>query len=137
MRQVSDERISFAQKMNVFKKILPASHGGASASRQRNSGVEPVEAPHATKFHIDDYKLVRTLGTGTSIWSVFPVSLIASFQGSFGRVFMAKRRDDPDGGPPVAIKRLKKSVLIRQKQVDHILSERKVLGAVKHPFLVR
>lgn len=48
---------------------------------------------------------------------------------------MAKKRDDPDE-TPVAIKRLKKSVLIRQKQVDHILSERKVLGAVHHPFLV-
>lgn len=48
---------------------------------------------------------------------------------------MAKRTADPTG-TPVAIKRLKKSVLIRQKQADHIVSERKVLSVIKHPFVV-
>lgn len=47
---------------------------------------------------------------------------------------MAKRRDEE--GPPVAIKRLKKAALIRQKQVDHITSERRILATVHHPFLV-
>jgi len=37
---------------------------------------------------------------------------------------------------PVAIKRLKKAVVIRQKQVDHIISEKKILSSIKHPFVV-
>lgn len=53
------------QKMNVFKKILPgSSHAGSTGSRQRPSGLESFDVPTTTKFHIDDYKLVRTLGTG-------------------------------------------------------------------------
>jgi len=69
-------------------------------------------------MHVEDFKLVRTLGTG-----------------SFGRVFLAKRREDP-AGSPCAIKRLKKAAVIKQKQVDHIISEKRILASIKHPFIV-
>ncbi|OII74271.1 cAMP-catalytic domain-containing protein [Cryptosporidium ubiquitum] len=69
------------------------------------------------KYNIDDFQLIRTLGTG-----------------SFGRVFLSKYKED---NSIYAIKRLKKSVVIRQKQVDHITNEKAILSRIKHPFLVR
>lgn len=60
---------------------------------------------------------------------------IVTALGSFGRVFLARRRDDSTA-PPVAIKRLKKAAVIRQKQVDHILSEKRILQMINHPFTV-
>lgn len=106
--------------MNVFKKIIPTpgSYSSTATQRQRADTSGSYVQPSKIKHHVDDYVLVRTLGTG-----------------SYGRVFIAKRRDQPDA-PPVAIKRLKKYMLIRQKQVDHTTWERKVLTMVKHPFLV-
>ena len=59
-----------------------------------------------------------------------------SCTGSFGRVFLAKWKGDANKDP-VAIKRLKKAAVIRQKQVDHINSEKSILAALDHPFIVR
>ena len=53
--------------------------------------------------------------------------------GSFGRVKLSKNKKT---GQYVAIKILKKSEIIKLKQVDHILNEIKILSMVDHPFLV-
>ena len=68
------------------------------------------------KVNVSDYEMQRTLGSG-----------------SFGRVKLAKNKKD---GNFVAIKILKKSELIKLKQVDHILNEIKILSMIDHPFLV-
>ena len=68
------------------------------------------------KVKLSDYEMDRTLGSG-----------------SFGRVKLAKHKKDEKY---VAIKILKKYELIKLKQVDHILSEIKILSLVNHPFLV-
>lgn len=36
----------------------------------------------------------------------------------------------------MALKMLKKSEILRLKQVDHIISENTILSNIKHPFLV-
>eukprot|EP01069_Polyplicarium_translucidae_P001263 Polyplicarium_translucidae@DN1602_c0_g1_i1.p1 len=102
---------AFALKMNVFKRIIPTHLHTKTEKR-----TEPP--PENAKPRLEDFNFMRTLGTG-----------------SFGRVFLARRNDDPAGNP-VAIKRLKKAIVIRQKQVDHIVSEKKILQSVKHPFVV-
>ncbi|SBS95901.1 cAMP-dependent protein kinase catalytic subunit, putative, partial [Plasmodium ovale curtisi] len=51
---------------------------------------------------------------------------------SFGRVILATYKNEDY--PPVAIKRFEKSKIIRQKQVDHVFSERKILNYINHPF---
>ena len=68
------------------------------------------------KIKLSDYEMDRTLGSG-----------------SFGKVKLAKNKKD---GNYVAIKILKKSELIKLKQVDHILNEIKILTMIDHPFLV-
>ena len=53
--------------------------------------------------------------------------------GSFGRVWLVKRKSD---GEYYALKMLKKSEIIKLKQVDHVISEYEILKQIKHPFLV-
>lgn len=48
--------------------MLPgSSHSTPIGQRQRNLGTDRVDVPSVTKFHIDDYKLARTLGTGIEL----------------------------------------------------------------------
>ncbi|KEP67544.1 UNVERIFIED_CONTAM: AGC kinase [Hammondia hammondi] len=97
--------------MDLFRRLIPSNKDGSGDHSQR--GRLPPN-----KCVMSNFNFGPTLGTG-----------------SFGRVFMAKRRDDPHA-PPVAIKRLKKAAVIRQKQVDHILSEKRILQMINHPFTV-
>lgn len=53
--------------------------------------------------------------------------------GSFGRVMLAKNKRT---GEFFAMKRLKKSDIIKLRQVDHVISENTILADIDHPFLV-
>lgn len=65
----------------------------------------------------NDFEMGRILGTG-----------------SFGRVALAKHKPT---NTVVAIKSLLKSHIIKNQQVSHVQSEREVLAAIDHPFVVR
>ena len=67
-------------------------------------------------LNLDSIDLLHTLGVG-----------------AFGRVRLAKLKST---GEYIAIKSLKKLQIIRSKQVDHVLSEYKILSITNHPFLV-
>jgi serine/threonine protein kinase len=68
------------------------------------------------QFTLKDLDLSTTVGTGT-----------------FGRVRLVKHRAT---GKFYALKILKKSEIIRLKQVDHIKSEVRILSKIFHPFVV-
>ena len=68
------------------------------------------------KLNISDYQLSKTVGTG-----------------SFGRVKLIKHKKEKT---IFALKMLKKSEIIRLKQVDHIYSEYTILSQIYHPFIV-
>ena len=55
------------------------------------------------------------------------------YLGSFGRVMLARNRRS---GEFFAMKRLKKSDIIKLRQVDHVISENTILADIEHPFLV-
>jgi len=38
--------------------------------------------------------------------------------------------------PPMALKILKKKEMIRLKQVEHVKSEKAILGQINHPFII-
>jgi serine/threonine protein kinase len=79
----------------------------------------PVNEAQATKFDgnsIKDFDLGKTLGTG-----------------SFGRVRFCTFKAT---GEYFAMKQLKKSEIIRLKQVDHMMSEKGILKSMNHPFVV-
>eukprot|EP00916_Digyalum_oweni_P001797 GHVL01003462.1.p1 GENE.GHVL01003462.1~~GHVL01003462.1.p1 ORF type:complete len:307 (-),score=20.58 GHVL01003462.1:164-1084(-) len=71
--------------------------------------------PHT---RIEDFDLRATVGTGT-----------------FGRVRVVKIKGCPDR-TPLALKILKKSEVIRLKQVEHVKDEREILSTVEHPFVI-
>ncbi|OQR73773.1 cAMP-dependent protein kinase catalytic subunit alpha isoform 3 [Tropilaelaps mercedesae] len=66
---------------------------------------------------LDDFDRIKTLGTG-----------------SFGRVMLVKHRN---AGDYFAMKILDKQKVVKLKQVEHTLNEKKILQAVDFPFLVR
>jgi len=76
---------------------------------------EPLEM--AANCRIEDFELLQLIGTGT-----------------FGHVRLAKHKAT---GKHFAIKVQKKQDVIRLKQVEHVLSEKKILGLMDHPFIVR
>ncbi|KAJ3227679.1 hypothetical protein HK099_000784 [Clydaea vesicula] len=67
-------------------------------------------------YSLSDFTVLRTLGTG-----------------SFGRVHLVKLNCS---GVYYAMKALKKSEIVRLKQVEHTLNEKKILAQVSMPFTV-
>ncbi|KAJ3415698.1 protein kinase A catalytic subunit [Chytridiales sp. JEL 0842] len=67
-------------------------------------------------YRLSDFQLLKTLGTGT-----------------FGRVYLARFRTSEQY---YAMKMLKKSEVVRLKQVEHINSEKQILAQINFPFIV-
>ena len=86
-----------------------ASNVNASASR-------PTPRVTKGKYQLTDFIIQRTLGTG-----------------SFGRVHLVQSRHNQRF---YAVKVLKKQQVVKMKQVEHTNDERRMLGMVKHPFLI-
>jgi len=72
--------------------------------------------PDTTGWKLSDLVMRETLGTGT-----------------FGRVRLCQYEKS---GEFYAIKILKKSEVVRMRQVEHVLSEKSVLEEIAHPFIV-
>lgn len=73
--------------------------------------------PTSHKYNLSNFQILKTLGTG-----------------SFGRVHLI--RSTINGGY-YALKVLKKSTVVKLKQVEHTEDERLMLSIVSHPFIVR
>lgn len=67
---------------------------------------------------LDDFELDRTIGTG-----------------SFGRVMIVYVKKDRQ--QRYAMKMLKKENIVKMKQVEHTLNERKILSSIDFPFVVK
>lgn len=87
--------------------------GGAAAGAQAASQIIDPKS-----VRLDDFDLDRTIGTG-----------------SFGRVMIAYIRKDHT--QRFAMKMLKKENIVKMKQVEHTLNEKKILSAIDFPFIVR
>lgn len=91
-------------------------------SKERSNHIqqrgEEVKHNNERRITIHDFDFLSTLGTGT-----------------FGRVRLVKFKRDPNS-EPMALKMLKKTEIIRLKQIDHVKSEKKILESIHHPFIV-
>ncbi|KAM7287606.1 hypothetical protein ISCGN_031297 [Ixodes scapularis] len=74
-------------------------------------------SPATNTATLDDFDRVKTLGTG-----------------SFGRVMLVQHKEKKDY---YAMKILDKQKVVKLKQVEHTLNEKRILQAVDFPFLVR
>lgn len=69
-----------------------------------------------SKVTLEDFELMRVIG-----------------KGSFGKVFLVQKKDTRD---VFAMKVLKKDHVRKRKQIEHTRTERRILGTVRHPFIV-
>lgn len=101
---------------NAPKLDLPRTSSESSSVTKRKPLVTLEENTRLDTCSITDFELGKTLGTG-----------------SFGRVRHGRLTKT---GEYVALKILRKSAVVRLKQVDHIMSERTILRGITHPFIV-
>jgi len=102
------------------------SSAGGSRSSTRTSTAASVSSTAAhlkgliegRRLTIDDFDLRATVGMGT-----------------FGRVRVAKISGSSDR-TPLALKIMKKSEVIRLRQVEHVKAETAILSTIEHPFIV-
>ncbi|CAF1329138.1 unnamed protein product [Rotaria magnacalcarata] len=87
--------------------------------KEKEQFIVKLENPLRQNAGLSDFELVRTIGTG-----------------SFGRVLLVKHRTD-SGNEKIALKVLDKQVIIKMKQIDHTLAEKKILQALSSPFIVK
>jgi protein kinase A/protein kinase X len=91
----------------------------APASLSKTVSIDHLKGLLAGKeWKFDDFDLRATVGTGT-----------------FGRVRVVKIKGSQDRSP-MALKIMKKSEVIRLKQVEHVKAEKEILLSIKHPFIV-
>jgi protein kinase A len=106
-----------------------SSSGGATSNAsqaqidaQVSSYLENSKQEFETKYaqptkqtaKLEDFHLQRTVGTG-----------------SFGRVMIVQHNDQS-----LALKIMEKQTIVKLKQIEHTLSEKRILQAIKFPFLV-
>lgn len=97
-------------------RVFPEYIDSAMAAESKDSQKEK-SSEKATKVGLDDFDLVRVIG-----------------KGSFGKVTLVRKKSD---GSLFAMKVLSKPNIIKRKQVEHTRTERRVLGSINHPFIVK
>ena len=97
-----------------MKKALGLLKKTKEPAPQVSSSLEPRRGQEFKS--LDEFEILETLGTGT-----------------FGRVRLVKHKST---GKYFALKALKKSEVIRLKQVEHIRSEKDILSRIDHAFIV-
>ena len=79
----------------------------------------PTFLLQGTLIHLSDLELLTTLGVGT-----------------FGRVHLCRLHSDIQG-EVFALKVMKKTVVLRLKQVEHVSNEKSILQLINSPFVPR
>ncbi|WWC71841.1 uncharacterized protein I206_105800 [Kwoniella pini CBS 10737] len=127
----------------------PYSLDGTSSVSSHYSHQPPYHPLRGSKVRLEDWEIVETLGTGT-FGRVLLVRQRPSYRPTpyhpiFPHLFQSLDPLSPSPSstqqsdnqlPHFAMKVLKKSEIVRLKQVEHINSERSILEKVRHPFVV-
>ncbi|EER11993.1 cAMP-dependent protein kinase catalytic subunit, putative [Perkinsus marinus ATCC 50983] len=113
---------------NSSKKSSKSTESGGRASsgssptaplaKQNNRIAHFKRLLEGKRLSVHSFDLHDTVGTGT-----------------FGRVRVVKLKGSEDRSP-MALKMLKKSEVIRLKQVDHVKAEKSILSMIEHPYIV-
>ena len=117
--------------------------------RHPTGSVSYAHQPAGGKAKLEDWEVVETLGTGTFgrvlLVRQRPHYRSTSYHPIFPHLYQTPDPKSPSPGsmkasdgqlPHFAMKVLRKSEIVRLKQVEHINSERNILERVRHPFVV-
>jgi serine/threonine protein kinase len=110
-------KFHFSQSFTGKKKKkadAAAAEGKAAGGHERRLSV--AEKSVEQNVTLDDFVLLTTVG-----------------QGSFGKVIQVRKKDT---GEILAMKILKKDHVIKRKQLEHTMAERKILEEIEHPYIV-
>ncbi|CAO3564965.1 unnamed protein product [Mortierella alpina] len=112
---LAQQQAQLSQQQQVPQQL------SSSQVQQQQQQQRPLQQPQQQqaarrKFNLDDFRIHRTLGTG-----------------SFGRVHLVQSRFNSRF---YAMKVLKKTEVVRLKQVEHTNNEKMILERVEHPFLI-
>jgi serine/threonine protein kinase len=83
-------------------------------------GPSPYESEGEKSLSKDDFTILKVIG-----------------QGSFGRVYLVSKKEEPNKGKVFAMKVLSKSTIIARNELEHIKAEKSILMKLEFPFLVR
>ncbi|BFY99848.1 hypothetical protein BsWGS_02892 [Bradybaena similaris] len=97
------------QQQDFFKEFL---------AKAKEDFQQKWDHPPPSTATLDDFDRIKTLGTG-----------------SFGRVMLVQHKGDDKGY--YAMKILDKQKVVKLKQVEHTLNEKKILQSINFPFLVK
>lgn len=91
-----------------------------------------------SKLTVDQFELLTVVGKGLlnyihPFFYYSDCSFLCPMKGSFGKVMQVRKKDT---GKIYAMKVLKKKSLIARKQIQHTITERRVLEEIDHPFVV-
>ncbi|PSR71154.1 hypothetical protein PHLCEN_2v13000 [Hermanssonia centrifuga] len=116
-RKPSREMLQLEERMEVDYRRLSTSP--RPAFRHLEDEQSHVERNGSLK--LTDFEVKGTLGTGT-----------------FGRVLLVRLRNSSssDSQHCFALKVLRKTEIVRLRQVEHVNAERYILSRVRHPFIV-
>ena len=127
-------KISSAMTPNPNQTIAAGSTANNPKTNDDNNvNKDPEPLPQTRRFKPSDFSVVRTLGTGTfaRVCLVRPASDTSPLEPSEGQ------SDHQQNKPEVyALKILRKTEVIKLKQIDHVRHERAILAQVAgHPFI--
>jgi serine/threonine protein kinase len=103
-----------------------------------SSNHEPEPLPQTRKFKLSDFTLVRTLGTGTfaRVCLVRPASDTSPLEPANNYSSDSESPSQHKQPEVYALKILRKTEVIKLKQIDHVRHERAILAQVAgHPFI--
>lgn len=103
----------------------PASYPGQS---KESSGDD-------NQLKLSDFQVVDTLGMSSSRFVRPCPSLLGIGTGTFGRVLLVRLRQR-ERQTHFAMKVLRKTDVVRLRQVEHVNAERFILARIRHPFIV-
>jgi protein kinase A len=105
--------------------------------KEKEKFIERIENPIRQNARLEDFDLIRTIGTGSFGKKKSPKrkSISRIFVSIIGRVLLVTHRDSSN--EKIALKILDKQVVVKMKQVDHTLAEKKILQALSCPFIVK
>jgi len=85
-----------------------------------SGGPSPYENEGEKSLSKDDFTVLKVIG-----------------QGSFGKVYLVSKKEEPNKGKVFAMKVLSKSRIIERNELEHIKAEKSILMKLEFPFLVR
>ena len=115
-REESARNARKKNKNNSNKTNNGKASGGNNSKPRPARSSEVARLSESENISLGDFTLMTTVG-----------------KGSFGKVIQVRKKDS---GEIFAMKVLKKDHVVKRKQIEHTMTERRILENIRHPFIV-